>query len=342
MNPSKKVCPTCKTGNAIYEVRCQHCFRDISKVSSAFESSLSAIPAKERGLKVSAPRDDGGAIGLSTPDGKYLSVSDGDILGRGAVGKDMLKPFEGISRRHAQFLNKDGAWFLVDLGSSNGTFIDSKKIEPKRQYPVQNGTMIKFSPHWEAVVTISGHEHAHIESIEDAPDHDRKIMIVMFGDLKGSVNAFQEMGTMMARSWIQSLFRVFSNIIDSYNGKHLKNIGDALLAVFEDPCDALSAVQDMQFVIKEHNARVDAREQYHMRIGLNLGKVVLETSDVFGNAVNIASRIQDITPPDRIYISEPLYNAIKNKKGFSVNFVGDKSLKGVKENIGVYEVVWPN
>jgi adenylate cyclase len=104
------------------------------------------------------------------------------------------------------------------------------------------------------------------------------------------------------------------------------------MASFNTVSDAVNAAIKIQ---KTCNAAKD----FQLRIGIHLGEVVFENHDVFGDGVNIASRIQVLANPGGIYISESVYNNISNKQGVETKFVKQESLKNVKEPVRIYEVL---
>jgi class 3 adenylate cyclase len=294
---------------------------------------------KERGLCSQE-----GLLVLSSSDGRVIRLRDGDVVGRTLVGKEALDMHEEISRRHAQFVRREGAWFVIDLRSSNGTFIDGKRITPDQMHPIQKGQRIGISPVFLATASIVD------TAVQGAvlpphPEEDkreepcRKSLVILFGDLKGSVDFFQEKGTVVAQNWIVNFYHLLTSIIVAHGGEHLKNIGDAILAVFDDPHQAARAALKMQADLRRHNSKPDTTGQYHLRIGMNMGTVVLENRDVFGNVVNIASRVQALAPPEHIYITQHLYEEIKDDGQIRFRFVGDEQLKGVKGKTALYEIV---
>jgi len=283
-------------------------------------------------------------ITLTSPDGRAIKVRDGDVVGRTAVGREVLEIHEQISRRQAQFIMSEGMWFVIDLGSSNGTFVEGERILPGQRVRIRDGQRLNFTPVFEGVVRIeepgkdtlvhpSGHEET--ASIQQR----RKTMTILFADLKGSVDFFQERGTIVARKWILNLYRMLSSIISARHGTHVKNIGDAILAVFDDPHQAAKASLEMQADLREHNRTADETGRYYLRIGMNMGTVLCEDHDVFGNSVNIASRVQAIAPPEHIFITEDLYQAIRGDEDIPCRFIGYEQLKGVKNKTGIYEII---
>jgi class 3 adenylate cyclase len=285
-----------------------------------------------------------GLLILASPDGRAIEVRDGDVVGRTAVGREVLDIHEEISRRHVQFVRNEGAWFVIDLNSSNGTFLDGKRVPPGERVPLRNGQQIKISPVFlatlrtkEMAVEEAAFQSHHERAEQELPN--RKTMVILFADLKGSVDFFQEKGTIVAQKWILNLYRLLASIINRHHGEHLKNIGDAILAVFDDPHEAARASLEMQADLRKHNSKADNMGQYYLRIGMNMGTVILENRDVFGNAVNIASRVQAVAPPEHIYITQRLYDEVKEDQEMQFRFISHEQLKGVKEKTPIYEIV---
>jgi class 3 adenylate cyclase len=333
----QKICPACKTLNEPGRETCIQCAGALSGVTAADNNSQMA----EEGDAGTRPESH---LSLASAEGRVIRIRDGDIVGRTAVGREFLEIHEEISRRHAQFTRDKGAWFIMDLNSSNGTFLDGERIPPREKFPLRNGQRVMFSPIFEADVRIGepaketgapGAGHDEKGGIEDR----RKTVVILFADLKGSVDFFQERGTIVAHNWIMNLYRMLSSIIRAHRGLHIKNIGDAILAVFDDPGEAAKAAVEMQHNLREHNRKTDETGRYYLRIGMNRGPVLFEDRDIFGNAVNIASRVQALAPPERIFITEHLYEAIRDDNGVRCRFFGLEQLKGVKEKTGIYEIL---
>ena len=104
------------------------------------------------------------------------------------------------------------------------------------------------------------------------------------------------------------------------------------MASFNTVSDAVNAAIKIQ---EDCHAAMD----FQLRIGIHLGEVVFENEDVFGDGVNIASRIQAIAKPGCIYVSESVHNNISNKKDITTKFIKEETLKNVKEAVRMYEVM---
>ena len=120
-------------------------------------------------------------------------------------------------------------------------------------------------------------------------------------------------------------------IIEKYRGIWHKDLGDGVLASFKTATDAVQCGQEIQNLC-------NSEKDFKIRIGIHLGEVLFDQNDVYGDGVNIASRIQDKAPPGSIYISESVYRNIQNKKGIGADFISEEFLKNVKHPIRIFEV----
>ncbi len=281
-------------------------------------------------------------IYIEGPGGVSLPVKGGDVVGRDAVGREPLAPFEGISRKHVQFFYDDGIWSVVDLGSRNGTCLDGRQIPTNQRTPVKHGQSIKLSRSFEAWIIFDSDEGVGQQQEACVEVRDERVtMAIMFVDLQGSTDYFQEKGTIIARDWIHNFYGLLSRLVEGNNGQHIKNIGDAILAVFPTADDVCRAAVEIQRSVHENNKSVKEDDRYHLRVGINIGKVIYEDRDVFGNSVNIASRIQNLAPPGRIYMSQRLCDSLLSKDEFKVGIVSYEKLRGIKKKMGIYELVVP-
>ena len=120
-------------------------------------------------------------------------------------------------------------------------------------------------------------------------------------------------------------------LIEKHGGKWLKEMGDGVLASFPTISDAVYCAIEIQRACKED-------PDLKLRIGIHQGEVIVEDEDVFGDGVNIASRLEPLTPVGSIYISESVFRNIENKEGIMVSFVSKERLKNVKHKVKIYEV----
>ena len=159
----------------------------------------------------------------------------------------------------------------------------------------------------------------------------RQLAAIMFTDIVG-YTALMGDDEQKAFEILRKSREIQKPIIEKFNGALIKEMGDGVLASFTAVTDAVlcaSAIQQSCMDIPD----------LQLRIGIHQGEVVFEGNDVFGDGVNIASRIQTIASPGGIYISESVHNNISNKKNIHTKFIKEEILKNVKEPVRIYEVI---
>jgi adenylate cyclase len=159
----------------------------------------------------------------------------------------------------------------------------------------------------------------------------RQLAAIMFTDIVG-YTALMGDDERKAFELLKKNRELQKPIIEQYNGRWIKELGDGVMASFNTVSDAVNAAIKIQ-------EACNATKEFKLRIGIHLGEVVFENDDVFGDGVNIASRIQAITEPGEIYISESVHNNVSNKQGIETRFVKKEVLKNVKEPVRIYEVI---
>ena len=152
----------------------------------------------------------------------------------------------------------------------------------------------------------------------------------MFTDIAGYTALMGESES-KAYQLLKKNRQVQKPLIEKRGGKWLKEMGDGVLASFPTVTDAVYCAIEIQ---RNCQDEVDLK----LRIGIHLGEVIVEEGDVFGDGVNIASRIEPLAPVGGICVSESVFRNIENKEGINVRFVGEETLKNVKRAVNIYEV----
>lgn len=159
----------------------------------------------------------------------------------------------------------------------------------------------------------------------------RQLAAIMFTDIAGYTALMGE-DENKALSILNKNRQLHIHLIESFNGKLIKELGDGVLASFSTVADAVLCACRIQLL------RVKITG-LHLRIGIHLGDILFENNDVFGDGVNVASRLQALAPIDGIYISEAAQKIIANKKEIQTKFIAEEKLKNVKNPVCVYEVL---
>ena len=162
-------------------------------------------------------------------------------------------------------------------------------------------------------------------------------LAIMFTDMSG----FTERTSSQTREENELMLELHEAlllpVLRAFNGKRVKSIGDAFLVTFRSPTDAVLCGMAIQDRLHEYNRDVPAKLRIEVRVAVNLGEVRIVRGDVFGEPVNIASRVEGITPPGEIYLTESVHLAMNRREVPAVS-VGPQDLKGIPQKIGVYKV----
>jgi TolB-like protein/class 3 adenylate cyclase len=128
--------------------------------------------------------------------------------------------------------------------------------------------------------------------------------------------------------------------ISQHRGRVVKNTGDGFLAEFPSAVEAVRAAVQFQTRIKEITAADGEGRRIAFRVGINVGDVIVEPHDIFGDGVNIAARLESIAKPGGICVSSSAYDHIRGKVGVEFSDLGEQSLKNIASPVRAYAVAW--
>ena len=167
---------------------------------------------------------------------------------------------------------------------------------------------------------------------------ESKNLTIMFTDIKG----FTQRTSQQSRSATIELLRQHNDLLiplfESRGGKIIKTIGDAFLVVFESPTNAVLTGIMLQEKLKEHNLISNSNDKLEVRVAINTGEVSLVENDVFGEPVNIASRLEGVSEANEIYFTEATYLAM-NKAEVPTTEIGYRHFKGIPDKIKIFKVL---
>jgi class 3 adenylate cyclase/TolB-like protein/Flp pilus assembly protein TadD len=166
----------------------------------------------------------------------------------------------------------------------------------------------------------------------------RKLAAVMFTDIKGFSKKMSE-NESAAFELLKTHDALMRVIAAKYDGKIVKSIGDSFMVDFSSAVNAVKAAIDAQKRFWSFNRGKGEFDKIEVRIGIHLGDVMVSGNDMYGDGVNIASRIEAITEPNRICISADMYNQVKNKMDVKVYSMGEVRLKNIPDPVEVYEIL---
>ncbi|HEX4912166.1 MAG TPA: adenylate/guanylate cyclase domain-containing protein [Permianibacter sp.] len=162
-------------------------------------------------------------------------------------------------------------------------------------------------------------------------------LTILFVDIAGFTATTSRQSRLENAHLLQTFERTLLPLIKRFKGNVVKSIGDALLITFRSPTDAMLCSMALQDAMHAHNLHAVDDDKIHIRVAANLGEVRVTKKDIFGEPVNVASRIEGVTPADEIYLSEAVYMAM-NKAEVPALEVGFKQLAGIPQAVRVYSI----
>lgn len=158
----------------------------------------------------------------------------------------------------------------------------------------------------------------------------RQLAAILFADMTG-YTALMQQNEDLGRLKRKRLKEVLENNIEQFNGKILQYYGDGSLSIFN------SAVDSIGFSIKvQQLLKLDPKVE--LRMGIHTGDVIIEDESIYGDGVNLASRIESLAVPGGIFISEKVYDEIKNQENILTHEMGYFEFKNVKEPVRIFAI----
>jgi TolB-like protein/class 3 adenylate cyclase/Tfp pilus assembly protein PilF len=133
-----------------------------------------------------------------------------------------------------------------------------------------------------------------------------------------------------------------TNLIDpkiaAHNGRIVKLMGDGALVEFPSVVDAVGCAVEIQRAMAECNAELPAEKQLEFRIGVNLGDVIVEGEDIYGDGVNVAARLEGLAEPGGVLISGTAFDQVERKLEYGFEFLGEQKVKNIETPVRLYRV----
>ena len=163
---------------------------------------------------------------------------------------------------------------------------------------------------------------------------------VVFADLTGSTGVFESLGNAKATQAITRLTKWIGKVCTDQHGTVVKNLGDGVLMVFQNNTDAVEAVQAMQRFHVERINTWPEKLKMRLQIGVARGEVIEQEGDFFGDAVNVAARLSDLSGPDQILCSDAVIDQLPPDTLVRYRSLGSMEIRGRNEACSVYQVEW--
>lgn len=162
-------------------------------------------------------------------------------------------------------------------------------------------------------------------------------LAIVFVDIVGFTERTSRQSRDESEAWLRRYEELLLPLVKAFGGRKVKEIGDAYLLTFASPTNALLFGMAAQDRLYEYNKSARESERIEIRVACNVGEVRQRRGDVFGEPVNIAARLEGLTPTGAIWFTEAVHLAMTRSEVPSEE-VGEKKLKGVKHPVRVYRV----
>jgi len=162
----------------------------------------------------------------------------------------------------------------------------------------------------------------------------------MFTDMVG-YSALTQSNESLAMEVLAKHNELLRPLFKAFRGKEVKTIGDSFLIEFESALEATRCAFEVQSAVHAYNLTAEEGRRMLLRVGIHLGDIIHEGSDVFGDAVNIASRIEPLAEPGGICVSAQVRDQVSNKFDHPLLSLGEKVLKNISGPLVVYKVEMP-
>lgn len=163
---------------------------------------------------------------------------------------------------------------------------------------------------------------------------------VVFTDLYGSTSAFEALGNAQATLAVTRITTWIAKVVESHGGRVVKMLGDGVLALFDNNSCAINAVVEMQRTHQKRKSQFETAKFMPIRIGVASGDVEIVAGDCYGDAVNVASRLSDLSGPFQIWANGAALDGAIEANGVRFRMLGPISIRGRAEPCTVYQVEW--
>ena len=165
----------------------------------------------------------------------------------------------------------------------------------------------------------------------------RRLAAIMFTDMVG-YSALSQKNERLALELLETHRELIRSILQSHSGREIKTIGDAFMVEFASALNAVNCSIEIQKALDAHNKTADDDHQIYLRIGIHVGDVEDREGDLYGDGVNISSRLEPLAQPGGICISEDVARQVQNKVDVQFKKLGDQDLKNIQLPVDIYQI----
>src|SRR5712691_4409043 len=167
---------------------------------------------------------------------------------------------------------------------------------------------------------------------------ERKLTAILCADAFGYSRLMGENEEATLRT-LSSHRKLIDSLIEQHRGRFVNSAGDSVLAEFASVVNAVQCAVEIQTTLKAENTNIPPDRRMEFRIGVNLGDVMMDGEQIYGDGVNVAARLESLADPGGICISAIVHDQIKNKLALSYEDLGAQQVKNIAEPVWVFRVM---
>jgi class 3 adenylate cyclase len=164
-------------------------------------------------------------------------------------------------------------------------------------------------------------------------EDNTETLTVMFIDIVDYTNTTLQLSREELHRVHDAFDEIALNMFSKYNGRVIKKMGDAYLIAFKSPTNAVICGMELQNAFYDYNKKSET--PLRIRVSIHTGEVINRHNDIYGEAVNVASRMQKVTPADQVFFSEAVFSAM-NKQEIPFAHLGLKRFRGLKYPVRIF------
>ena len=168
---------------------------------------------------------------------------------------------------------------------------------------------------------------------------ERRLTAILAADVVGysRLMGADEAGTLAALKAVRT--ELIDGKIAQHQGRIVKLTGDGILAEFPSVVNALACASEVQRGVRERNTDVPQNRRIEFRVGVNVGDVIVEGDDIYGDGVNVASRLESVADPGGITVAQAVRDHVGNRLDLAFEDRGEEKLKNIEKPVHVYSVI---
>ena len=165
---------------------------------------------------------------------------------------------------------------------------------------------------------------------------ERQLVAILYADV-AHYSRHTERDEQRTHQHLDESLNYLTDVVSKNGGQKLHEAGDAILAEFRSVTAAVSAATEFQLGMLERNGDVTDDDRFEFRLGVNLGEVIHDRDDIYGEGVNLAARIQELSQPGTFAVSGSVFEQVAGKTALVFDDLGHRKLKNIEQPIRAYQ-----